>query len=147
MKKLVLLFMIAFTPIANAQDAKPITTEEEYNYLTKGYELQLQNGADFKSGYELLKIDELKVNGYIVTYSLMKESSSKQTKAVSIVLTKEKDKKDKVVYLCLPFNNPDLLQKFYKDTESIGISMKVVFEISVYNNLSRSMDKISNRCK
>ena len=146
MKKLALLIIMTISCNVFAQD-KVITTDEEYNYLTKGYELQLQNGSDFKSGYELKKIDEHKSGGFIVTYSLMNELASKTTKAVSIVLTKEKDSKNKVIYLCLPFNNTELLKKFVKDTESLGISMKMVFEASLYVNFARSMDKISNRCK
>ena len=28
-----------------------VTTEEEYNYITKGYQIQLSSGLDMKKGY------------------------------------------------------------------------------------------------
>lgn len=147
MKKII-LFLLLLTSLTNfAQTDKVITNDEEYNYLTNGYKESIKNGTGFKEGYELVKIDVAKSDGFTATYSLLKEKSSNLNKAVSIVLTKDKDKEDKVIYLCLPFNNADLLAKFYKDVEKLGISMGMFFQLTVLNNFSKSMDKISNRCK
>lgn len=33
------------------------TTLEEYNYVTKGYKIQIESGLDMKSGYEFRDID------------------------------------------------------------------------------------------
>lgn len=137
--------MLSITTFSFSQDNKPVTSIEEYNYLTQGYKLQLETGGDFKAGYELKPIVEDKAGDFTITYSLMNHISSKTTKAVLITLKKAKDKNDKIIYLCLPFNNQDLFQKFFKETENLGISMKMVFEASMYKALSNSFDKISNR--
>ncbi|WDO13091.1 hypothetical protein MH928_17430 [Flavobacterium sp. WW92] len=139
------LFLLVLLPTINFAQDKISTTDEEYKYLTEGYKIQQETGSDFKSGYELQKIEENKANGFIITYSLLKHKESNKTKALSIVLTKEKDKKDKIVYLCLPFNNTDLFVKFCKETESLGVSMKMYFDYSIYNVLQKSLDKIANR--
>jgi hypothetical protein len=34
------------------------TTLEEYNYLTKGYKIQLESGLDMKKGYKLVDLHE-----------------------------------------------------------------------------------------
>jgi hypothetical protein len=134
-------------PFLIVAQTKPVTSVEEYNYLTAGYKIQVETGGEFKTGYELQKIDELKANGFITVTSLMKEIATGEIKAVSIVLTKEKDKADKVVYLCLPFNNPELFERFFNDHQNLGLSMKVMMDMTMYFNLSRSFDKIANRCK
>lgn len=143
MKKLLLLLLLI--PVFSIAQDKVSTTDEEYKYLTEGYRIQQETGSDFKLGYELLKIEENKANGYSIKYSLLQETSTKTTKAISIVLTKDKDKKDKVIYLCLPFNNEELFVKYCKATESLGISMKMYFDYSIYNLLQKSMDKMTNR--
>ena len=38
-------------------NAQP-TTEEEYNYVTKGYKIQFESGLDMKAGYSLKDIGE-----------------------------------------------------------------------------------------
>ncbi len=37
---------------------KAQTTLEEYNYLTKGYKVQIESGLDMKKGYELSDIEK-----------------------------------------------------------------------------------------
>lgn len=145
--KRIILFLAMVPMLGMAQTAKPITTNEEYNYLTSGYKVQIQNGTSFKDGYELEKIDEGKLDGFIIVTALMKEIATGEAKAVSIVITKEKDKADKVVYLCLPFNNPELLKRFLNDQQTLGFSMKLMMDMRMYLNLSRSIEKVANRCK
>lgn len=55
MKKNILsiLFVIFFTLPAFSQ-----TTEEEYNYVTKGYKIQIESGLDMKKGYRFDEIAE-----------------------------------------------------------------------------------------
>lgn len=139
------LLLLLFIPAFSIAQEKVSTSEEEYKYLTEGYKLQQSNGSDLKSGYEIVKIEENQANGYSITYSLFNHKESQQTKALSIVLTKDKDKKDKMIYLCLPFNNTDLFTKFCKETESLGITMKTYFDYSVYNLLQKSIERMTNR--
>jgi hypothetical protein len=39
-------------------EARSQTTMEEYNYVTKGYQIQLESGLDMKKGYRLEDITE-----------------------------------------------------------------------------------------
>ena len=62
--KRILIILVALTSIAinttiaqNENNQLPApTTEEEYNYLTKGYKIQVDNGLDMKKGYSFVNM-------------------------------------------------------------------------------------------
>lgn len=62
MKKLVLLITLLFFSLSFSQNNG--TTIEEFNYLTKGYKIQIESGLDMKKGYTLYKYP----NSSIVSY-------------------------------------------------------------------------------
>ena len=144
MKKILFLLALTFSGFVFSQE-QISTTEEEYNYLTQGYKISLETGSDFKKGYELKKIEEDVYFSFKITYSLLIHSESKKTKAVLITIIKEKDKKDKEEYLCLPINNDKLFKKFTDKTDELGASMKYYFDNSTYKILSKLIDKIANK--
>jgi hypothetical protein len=144
MKK-ILVVAVAMIFATSFSQEKEVTSLEEYNYLTQGYKIALETGVDFKTGYDLKKIDEDKFGDYSVSYHLFKNLESNKTKAILLVLKKDKDKADKIIYMCLPFNNGDLFKKFAKDTESLGASMQIYFNYSMYNTLAKAMEKLTNR--
>lgn len=98
-KKLSYFFIIALvicTINSNAQ-----TTLEEYNYLTKGYKVQMESGLDMKKGYELSSVDaettsqrnaELKVLHRL-------KNSKKEIAAHLIIYNKTGNEKE---YICVP---------------------------------------------
>ena len=50
------LLLLTFALLFNFVTVLGQTTEEEYNYLTKGYQLDKETGRDIKSGYEIEEI-------------------------------------------------------------------------------------------
>jgi hypothetical protein len=68
-------------------------------------------------------------------------------KAILIVCSKDKDKKNKIIYLCLPFNNMQLMQKFNSESEKMGITMAALFNQSNNIILSSLLDNASNSKK
>lgn len=56
MKTLGIIFVAALFMAASESRAQ--TTMEEYNYVTKGYRIQLESGLDMKKGYRLEDISE-----------------------------------------------------------------------------------------
>lgn len=135
MKKI--LFMLLVFNLGFTQNVS--TTIDEYNYLTQGYKIQLETGGDFKKGYQLNQFEKVNASNFEITYSYLIEEESKKAKAILIVIKKEKDKDDKIRYLCLPFNNKELFLKFYKDYESLGVSMGYFLNISMFNLLGQSL--------
>lgn len=58
MKTNLVILPLFFCGVLTAQ-----TTLEEYNYLTKGYKIQIESGLDMKKGYRLEDLMESSVSG------------------------------------------------------------------------------------
>lgn len=113
-----LLFAILFfCGIGSTYAQQVSTSEEEYNYLTKGYAAGLETGADIKKGYELKKIDESSFSNCKVVFYQFIETGSGQTKAFLLQrIDVEKPKKTR--WYCLPINNEVLMKKFTYDNSN-----------------------------
>ena len=106
MKKLLVL-LIGFNSLLlfgqTANQPAP-TTEEEYNYLTKGYKVQIESGLDMKKGYEIVSIDT--VSTKIATaelFTLNRIKDSKKEIAAYLIIYKRTSRTTE--YICVP--NPD----------------------------------------
>ena len=99
------------------------TTITEYNYLTKGYKLDLETGRDLKEGYRLELIKQM---GAAITYN--NKSIIRDVKiyafanvnlgkiAAVLVETKEKNSGG-TTYYCIPskFSSEDIIQRSISD--------------------------------
>lgn len=56
MKKITYLFSTIILAIIFTTQSYSQTTQEEYNYITKGYKVQVESGLDMKKGYELVDL-------------------------------------------------------------------------------------------
>lgn len=53
-KTITVVFLLALLFSSNALFGQ--TTQEEYNYITKGYKVQIESGLDMKKGYSLVDL-------------------------------------------------------------------------------------------
>jgi hypothetical protein len=109
-----LLFLISLTCFSQAttEEPKP-TTDEEYNYLTKGYKVQVESGLDMKKGYNFQDMGEVNQGSYNFNFQgLIRET--KNELAAILVITKSQVS-GRVYYICIPVNNPDLLGRYLTD--------------------------------
>ena len=139
MKKIILLSLMCLSMFSFAQVK---TTEEDYNYLKDELKKELSLGNKIKEDHKLTLIETNNLDKFKFSYYLYTNTKTNETKAIFIEILKE-DKKN--VDLVLPFNNPVLLERFFNDTEKLGVSMKMYFDKSIYNVLQKSLDKIANR--
>ena len=144
MKKL--LFLLIMVPtLFFAQTKEPTTTtDDEYNYLSNGYGLTVENGLEIKKGYSLKLLSETEKEGFNYKYfGFVNEKEI--TKALLIQMTKDKSAKDKIIYLCIPFNRPDLLKDYKKQKEKrLGSSMYVIYDEIDEILLTQYIDKKEN---
>lgn len=78
------------------------TSAEEYNYVTKGYKVQvIDQGGDMKKGYELEDVDAAKtgIRSVSVKKLLRVNGGQKKIAAYMLVYQKESDPKE---YICIP---------------------------------------------
>jgi hypothetical protein len=79
------------------------TTTEEFNYLTKGLKIQLENGLDLKKGYKIEEIDKARVASRSVILSKLSRISDNSIAAY--LLRYQKDEYSAVEYICIPHPN------------------------------------------
>ena len=65
----ILFTLLISATICNAQMKTGVTTEEEYNYMTKGYQMQMSGGLDMKKGYMLGTTVSIKEGSYSFSFT------------------------------------------------------------------------------
>lgn len=102
-------------------DSRLATTEEEYNYLTKGYAIQVASGLDMKRGYSFKDFGESPTifsDGTRVTEfkGLMRDGQV----APCAILMKYTTPTGTVTYFCIPTYNasPELWQRTFKQVHA-----------------------------
>lgn len=100
MKKTLVLIIASLTITINGISQ---TTLEEYNYITKGYKVQIESGLDMKKGYEFEDVDKVKI-GIRVAELKKLINGQKKIAAYMIIYQKENGPKD---YICIPSPNSD----------------------------------------
>jgi hypothetical protein len=90
------------------------TTLEEYNYVTKGYKVQVESGLDMKKGYEFTSIDT--VSTKIATAEmkiLYRLKENKKEIAAYLIIYNRYGRT--IEYICVPDpkSENEILQKYY----------------------------------
>ncbi|MDI5888742.1 hypothetical protein [Flavobacterium yafengii] len=106
MKKFTLLLTL-FTVFAYSQDKFNGTTLEEYNYMTKGYKIQVSSGLDVKKGYVITDLVTNNFDTYTFDYKTF--IRQKDGTLAGIILIATSKLWSNVYYLAIPVNNVDLL--------------------------------------
>ncbi len=125
MKRLFLFIAIAcFASFAKAQG----TTQEEYNYVSKGYKIQVESGLDMKKGYKIVETERM-LDDVQVKF-LFRESD--QTLAATIIVWHAKFF-NKDYYVCLPNSkaSKELWQSFYISMNELGGAAVEIFHGTV----------------
>jgi len=115
MKTLLTLSLVYWTLSLPAQlDTSLIhaipTTVEEYNYMTKGYKIQIESGLDMKKGYFFNDIGEHQIGNYHFTIKNLVRENLRQLAGTLII--SRSDVTNKVYYSAIPVNNPELMKLY-----------------------------------
>ena len=86
------------------------TTLEEYNYMTKGYKIQVESGLDMKKGYYFNEIGEHQIGNYHFTIKNLVRENLRQLAGTLII--SRSDVTSKVYYSAIPVNNPELMKLY-----------------------------------
>lgn len=91
------------------------TTQEEYNYLTKGYKEQIAKGLDTKIGYTIIDLGKWNndlVKGYELRQcefkALIKEGQTKPCATLLIYKRVTNNPKENTMYFCIPSKDADV---------------------------------------
>jgi hypothetical protein len=102
MKKLVFMAFLAFSLITKAQ-----TTQDEYDYVTKGYAAQIGASLPDKAGYIWEQGTEFSAGARKISFKkLYKVVSEKEKNMKAILMIYQKDENTKE-YVCIPHPNSE----------------------------------------
>lgn len=152
MKKLFIILIAGLTlsPTLYSQDYQSApTTEEEYNYVTKGYKTQIESGLDMKKGYKFQELGEEAIGDYEFTIMCLIRTSSNEVAAL-LIKTKSENS-GKTYYFCIPHDNSDLSERYFKDLSgwdygitkaySYFLSTKLGDIVAVANEIEKKLKK------
>ena len=105
MKKSILLLCILTVSLLTTRVTAQ-TTMEEYNYVVKGYKVQVESGLDMKKGYELTQIDKTSAGERVASLSKLVKVTGTQKKTVAYMLAYNKSG-GATDYYCIPQPNSD----------------------------------------
>ena len=119
--------LISFTTFSqNENTSVSGTTQEEYNYLTKGYKDQIEKGLDMKKGYILKNVDEDFSNTLTTVENNIRKPITRKNEfkllfreneelpCAILMITVRVDNNVKQ-YFCLPSHKSSLWNDFYKE--------------------------------
>lgn len=112
MKYLLFLLSIALPTLVFSQ-----TTLEEYNYVTKGYKVQIESGLDMKKGYIITDIDEVTVGERTASLKALLKITGKDT-TVAAYMIKYTRTDNPTEYICIPSpysTDNTLAQMYFKE--------------------------------
>ncbi len=117
-----LIFVVAYSQNKVVTNIPESTTLEEFNYLTKGYKIQIESGLDMKKGYRLEDIhvdDSIKNN---ISYEFKNLYRNKDIKpCATLIIVHSYAIKDKTYYLCLPNirSTPEIWNKYFSSFKEL----------------------------
>jgi hypothetical protein len=123
------LFFTLFAAFFFSSFIKAQTTQEDYNYITKGYQDDIEKGKGIKTGYNIKEIQSqtaVTVDGirrYVTVYYFRKGLVNKA------FLVKCNDSVGNTRYMCIPSANSDsdLWDQMFSDFASTGKEWNVTF--------------------
>ena len=95
-----------------AASATAQTTEEEYNYVTKGYEMQVKGGLDMKQGYRFENLLTDTVKDRKSEFKALIRDGEEKPCAIMLIYTRLAT--GDISYVCLP--HPDSDEKIWSKT-------------------------------
>jgi hypothetical protein len=135
MKTLLTIFSITIFSICNlSAQAKlglasknRITTEEEYNYMTKGYQVQISSGLDMKKGYEFDTEVPITISSYTFTYMPLLKINQQTKENVGLMVKAYSTVSGRTYYFCIPTGNDALISQSFAHITELDEAMTTSF--------------------
>lgn len=123
-----------------AQPVKP-TTEEEYNYGTIGYKIQLQTKLPMKQGYSISDLGIYEEPNRMVSFKGLLRDGDSMPCAVIMIYTKDKNPPE---YFCLPTSNApeSIWSRYYQSLNVISDNQIEQLKFMSYG-LSKTLMKVT----
>jgi hypothetical protein len=131
MKKLFIYITLSFALLqtSRAQSGlvalSPATTDEEYNYVTRGYAAQVSQGLDMKKGYHFNNIGSVRHGDYNFDVKVLMRETSNEIAAVLVIV--KSLIWNKTYYICIPHGDTNLENRYNIDTGNWDLPLTKAF--------------------
>ncbi len=121
------------------------TTAEEYNFVTKGFRIQTEGGLDAKKGYHFNELFEKQFGNYNFTAKTLVREQKTEIAAILIIINSKISQKD--YYVCIPYDNPELLQRYWTELSNwekpllLAYTQIVTIYLGAYAVINRDIEK------
>ena len=143
MKKTILfLTIILITNLSFSQSSENQNKEvngtslEEYNYMTKGFQIQKSSGLDMKNGYNLNNIANITKGNYSFSFNALIRTEKKELAGILIIANSQVSGRN--YYLGMPVNNSQLQLDFENDIRNWDESMTTAYAQSLSELYSKT---------
>lgn len=92
------------------------TTEEEYNYVTRGYAAQISEGLDMKKGYNFKDLGTVQQGNYSFTIKILLREATNEVAAQLIIV--KSLQWNHTYYICVPHGNQQLENRYAGDVSN-----------------------------
>jgi len=129
MKKITtaILIFATFSALSLAQIKTSVTTEEEYNYMTKGYSIQLSSGLDMKRGYATGISVKISQEYYAFNFIPLYKVTDVDSALVGHIVKAFSKSWDNTYWYGFPIGDQDLLNRTFKSISKLDESMTTGF--------------------
>ena len=141
MKKILFLILILASSKLHGQldsmlaYATP-TSLEEYNYLIKGYKIQVESGLDMKIGYHFENMGEHELGGFHFTVKNLIRDSTNELAGILIITTSNTSGIN--YYTGIPIHNAKLMDKYAQEISKWHGAMQAAYSYLVAGYLTSS---------
>jgi hypothetical protein len=119
-----LILITAFS--SKAQKNTGITTEEEYNYMIKGYDIQISSGLDMKKGYTIGSPVKVGNNNYTFEFLPLLKVAKDSVLVGYIVHANSLAWGNKYTF-AIPYGDKDLLNRSFTAISALDDAMTTEF--------------------
>lgn len=134
------LVFFLFSSVTFGQKINP-TTEEEYNFGTVGYKIQLQNKLPMKQGYRIADYGIFEEPDRTVAFKGLLRQGEEYPCAILMIYTKDKFPPE---YFCLPTDDApyELWERYFKSLKVVSDNQVSQLRFMSYG-LSRTLMRLS----
>lgn len=129
MKKITttILLIAAVVSFSFAQTKTSATTEEEYNYMTKGYQMQLAGGLDMKKGYDVGIETTFTIGTYNFKFIPLYKVVGTENILVGYICKAVSTTWNHVYWYGFPISNTELLNRTFTSINTLDETMTTAF--------------------
>ncbi|MBK8847861.1 MAG: hypothetical protein IPO27_15480 [Bacteroidetes bacterium] len=116
--------ILFFAAMAVAQTA---ATEEDYNYMIKGYNLGVKSGMGLKEGYSVIESKEFDESHFHFTYISLGRKVGDKVEHVGYILKMNDNESKNEYFFGLPHNNAPLLERSFLNIRTLSANALAAF--------------------